>query len=159
MSHSDTEWISFLHQLQFWPPLVLSNCMWFALQSSSFLITLVSSSTIVTSSKSAKGIGVSDNQHPKIGPQVYMGPIKRCVLFVFIIFFSLTETGLQEFKLKGGKSDLSSDSKDWIQFYFTLWLSNIKCEEVSKFDKLKSLLVRFQQQISISDLLLKFLKL
>ena len=54
---------------------------------------------------------------------------KRRILMFFIIFFSLTGTGSEEFKLKGGKFDLSSDSKNWIRFSSTLWLSNTKCVE------------------------------
>ena len=40
-------------------------------------IDLVSSSARVTSVKSQQGLGLSDGQpDPKIGPQVYLGPIK-----------------------------------------------------------------------------------
>ena len=52
-----------------------------------------------------------------------------CIFEGFASLFSLTGTGSEEFKLKGGKSDFSSDSKNWIRFSSTLWLSNIKCIE------------------------------
>ena len=43
----------------------------------SVCIELVSSSARVTSVNSAKGVGRSDGHpDPKIGPQVYLGPIK-----------------------------------------------------------------------------------
>ena len=51
-----------------------SGVIWLPLSVS---IDLVSSSARVTSVKSAKGVSVTDGHpDPKIGPQVYLGPIK-----------------------------------------------------------------------------------
>ena len=45
-------------------------------------IELLSSSARVTSVKSTKGVGVCDGHpDPKIGPQVYLGPIKSKITF------------------------------------------------------------------------------
>ena len=50
---------------------------------SSLSIGLVSSSAGVNSVKSTQGLGVSDGHpDPKIGPQVYLGPIKIKYLFI-----------------------------------------------------------------------------
>ena len=65
----------YLHQ-----PSTLANFQtlpWIALLAFSVSIELVSSSARFTSVKSYKRLGVSDGHpDPKVGPQVYLGPIK-----------------------------------------------------------------------------------
>ena len=80
-----------LHQSEIWPSdgitcisykiawlsHFIATLPWIALLTLSVCIELVSSSARVTSVNSAKGVGRSDGHpDPKIGPQVYLGPIK-----------------------------------------------------------------------------------
>ena len=73
-----------LHCLESWPPgcvTCIATLPWIALLALSVGIELVSSSTRVTSVKSQQGVSRTDRRtdgqmDPKIGPQVYLGPIK-----------------------------------------------------------------------------------
>ena len=69
-----------LHCLQSWPPgcvTCIATLPWIALLALSVSIELVSSSARVTSVKSQQGVSLTDRHpDPKIGPQVYLGPIK-----------------------------------------------------------------------------------
>ena len=85
-----------LHCLQSWPPgcvTCIAALLWIVLFALSVSIDLVSSSARVTSVKSAKGgrtdrqtdIRTSGHPDPKIGPQVYLGPIKTPIIIIIII--------------------------------------------------------------------------
>ena len=68
------------HWFQSWPPgclTCIATLPLIALLALSVDIDLVSSSARVTSVKSTKGVGLTEwHLNPKIGPQVYLGPIK-----------------------------------------------------------------------------------
>ena len=66
-----------------WPNLQLILTLpWIALLTLSVGIDLVSSSARVTSVKSQQGVSLTDGHpDPKIGPQVYLGPIKTLCMY------------------------------------------------------------------------------
>ena len=70
-----------LHWFQSWPPgsvTCIATLPWIALLALSASIELVSSSARVTSVKSQQGVGLTHwHPDPKIGPQVYLGPLKN----------------------------------------------------------------------------------
>ena len=87
--------------------LALLHCVGLPYWHYQFSIELVSSSARVTSVKSQKGVGRSHwHPDPKIGPQVYLGPIK----IMFLIFYCKIK-----FLLSWWTSYTSAKS-DWISF-------------------------------------------
>ena len=101
---------------------------WITLLALSLSIELVSSSARVTSVKFHKGVGQTDGHpDPKIGPQVYLCPIKTCHYIHSPMLFLIRSQTFKHYCYQYYFSSLSLSMLSWILLPLLILATTYRC--------------------------------